>query len=46
MELPDASGDVFRSIEDHLSQNGFMIINRALNKPWGGFFVIEEIQAK
>jgi mannose-6-phosphate isomerase-like protein (cupin superfamily) len=46
MDLPDASGDVFRGIEDHLSQNGFMIINRALNKPWGGFFVIEESQAK
>ncbi|MFZ9981683.1 MAG: phosphoheptose isomerase [Cyclobacteriaceae bacterium] len=46
VNLPEASVDVFRLIEEHLSQNGFGIINRSLDKPWGGFFVIDEGQAK
>lgn len=46
LELPENSGEVFSKIEEHLLLNGFTIINRALNKPWGGFFVIEGRQAR
>lgn len=46
LELPMDSEGVFSRIEWHLSKNGFRIVNRALNKPWGGFFVIDESQAK
>ncbi|MBM3178342.1 MAG: phosphoheptose isomerase [Bacteroidetes bacterium] len=37
--------DVFRAVEEHLSQKDFRIVNRALDKPWGGFYVIDESQA-
>lgn len=37
---------MFRSVEEHLNQKQFRIVNRALEKPWGGFFVIDESQAR
>ena len=51
MKLPvvDFSGfqeDIFNSIESHLANLGFRIVDRALDKPWGGFYVIDEAQAK
>ena len=51
MELPvlDLSGtkeEIFSKIESHLAANGFRIVDRALEKPWGGFYVIDEAQAK
>ena len=38
--------DVFHAVEAHLGQKSFRIVNRALDKPWGGFYVIDETQAR
>ena len=51
MKLPviDLSGtreEIFSKIQDHLAANGFRIVDRALEKPWGGFYVIDEAQAR
>jgi len=40
-----ASEEVFRSIEDHLKQLGFKVVATDFQRPWGGFFVIDESQA-
>jgi mannose-6-phosphate isomerase-like protein (cupin superfamily) len=36
---------VFQEVESLLQKQQFEIINKDLNRPWGGFFVIEEKQA-
>ena len=36
---------VFDAIEKHLQTQGFAIAAHDLNRPWGGFFVIEEKDA-
>lgn len=38
--------DVFAEIESFLAQLNFDIINKDEARPWGGFFVIDESQAK
>jgi len=35
----------FESIEDKLTEQGFNIESRDFDRPWGGFFVIDEQQA-
>jgi hypothetical protein len=35
----------FESIEDKLTEQGFKIEARDFDRPWGGFFVIDEQQA-
>ena len=37
--------EIFQEIEELLQKQGFVIVNKDLNRPWGGFFVIEEKQA-
>lgn len=36
---------IFQEIEELLQRQGFIIVNKDLKRPWGGFFVIDEKQA-
>ena len=36
---------VFNETETTLAHSGFTIVNKDANRPWGGFFVIDENQA-
>lgn len=36
---------VFKTVEKNLLTKGFNLINKDANRPWGGFFVINENQA-
>lgn len=38
--------ELFQEIEAQLSQQGFRVDNVDQNRPWGGFFVIDEEQAQ
>ncbi len=38
--------DVFAEIESFLAQRNFDIVSKDEGRPWGGFFVIEESQAR
>ena len=38
--------EVFKQVENYLIENGFTIIDKDFNRPWGGFFVIDEEQAR
>ncbi len=38
--------DFFREIENGLIEKGIKIANRDFDRPWGGFFVIDEEQAQ
>jgi mannose-6-phosphate isomerase len=43
----DASKDqVFKQVNDFLVNSGFTIVDKDFNRPWGGFFVIDEDQAR
>ncbi|MDQ2862552.1 MAG: phosphoheptose isomerase [Bacteroidota bacterium] len=37
---------VFSSVKDFLEQKGFSVTNIDKERPWGGFFVIDETQSK
>jgi len=37
--------DIFQKTEKELSEQGFRIERKDFDRPWGGFFVIEESQA-
>ena len=37
--------EVFRSIQDNLNKSGFKVVATDFQRPWGGFFVIDESQA-
>jgi mannose-6-phosphate isomerase len=42
------SGDknsVFSTVEKYLTDNNFKIVDKDFNRPWGGFFVLDENQA-
>lgn len=46
---PSLSGDkttVLASVEKHLQDKGFSIVAKDFNRPWGGFFVLDEGQAE
>ena len=36
---------VFESIAEFISNKGFSVVSKDQNRPWGGFFVIDESQA-
>lgn len=36
---------IFKEVEKMLTEQGFVIIDKDLSRPWGGFFVIDEQQA-
>ena len=40
-----AKTDVFDSVKKFLLENGFRIIKIDHERPWGGFFVIDELQS-
>lgn len=37
---------VFSTIETFLSEQGYKVVGRDLERPWGGFFVLDETQAE
>jgi mannose-6-phosphate isomerase len=37
---------VLGQVEKYLAQNGFRIVAKDFNRPWGGFFVLDEGQAE
>ena len=41
----DKKNKIFADVEILLKKQGFVIVNMDLNRPWGGFFVIDEKQA-
>jgi mannose-6-phosphate isomerase len=46
---PSLAGDkstVLATVEKHLQDKGLTIVDKDFNRPWGGFFVLEESQAK
>lgn len=43
--LPEKA-DLFRKVSEKLSSQGFQIDQIDMERPWGGFFVINEVQAQ
>lgn len=39
------SAGVFKSVEDYLQSKNFTIASSGLNKPWGGYYVLDEKDA-
>ena len=37
--------EVFRAVKEYLIDNQFVVVNIDMERPWGGFFVIDENQA-
>jgi mannose-6-phosphate isomerase len=37
--------DVFAQVETYITSQGYTIIDKDHNRPWGGFFVLDESQA-
>jgi mannose-6-phosphate isomerase len=37
---------VFETVKNYLQQHGFLIVNSDQNRPWGGFYVIDEQQSQ
>lgn len=37
---------LFKKVQDNLETQGFRIVSQDFNRPWGGFFVIDEEQAQ
>jgi hypothetical protein len=35
----------FKNIENQLNSDGFIVVDKDFNRPWGGFLVIDETQA-
>lgn len=42
----DGKSVVFSAVADHLKEKGLKVINKDDQRPWGGFFVIDEEQAE
>ena len=38
--------EVFEQVNNFLVENGFTIVDKDFDRPWGGFFVIDEDQAR
>jgi mannose-6-phosphate isomerase len=45
VSLTGSKTEVFSSIEEYLKGLNFNVVSRDFNRPWGGFFVIDEAQA-
>jgi mannose-6-phosphate isomerase len=45
LSLTGQKTEVFASVENYLQDLGFKIISKDTNRPWGGFFVLDESQA-
>ena len=46
LALSGDKSEVFASVEKYLTDNGFKIQAKDTNRPWGGFFVLDESQAQ
>jgi hypothetical protein len=49
IDLSDANLEkktVFEEVKRYLETNGFVIVNSDQNRPWGGFYVIDEQQSQ
>lgn len=46
LSLQGEKSEVLGSVEKHLQDLGFNIVAKDFNRPWGGFFVIDETQAE
>jgi len=46
LKLVGEKAAVMASVEKYLSASGFSVASRDFNRPWGGFFVLDEAQAK
>jgi mannose-6-phosphate isomerase len=47
--MPSLKGernDIFAEVERYLDDHGYTVAARDFNRPWGGFFVIDESQAE
>jgi len=42
----DTKQHVFDKIENYLTQHGFTIVQKVMNKPWGGYFLLDELQVE
>jgi mannose-6-phosphate isomerase-like protein (cupin superfamily) len=45
LSLKGGKSEVFASVEKYLTDNGFKIAAKDFDRPWGGFFVLDESQA-
>ena len=45
LSLAGEKAEVLVEVEKYLSENGFKIAAKDFNRPWGGFFVLDESQA-
>lgn len=45
-DMEQHSDKIFQGISEDLQGQGFHIISQDFNRPWGGFFVIDEEQAQ
>lgn len=41
-----SKAEVFEIVEEYLSKLGFVISSKDMERPWGGFFVLDETQIK
>ena len=46
LELVGPKTTVMKSVDDYLSDAGFNVVEKDFTRPWGGFFVLDESQAK
>jgi mannose-6-phosphate isomerase len=44
--LSGERAEVFNSVAAYLDNAGFKVVSKDFNRPWGGFFVIDESQAE
>src|SRR5688572_7678987 len=46
LTLKGEKADVMKSVEEYLKGHGLKIVSRDFERPWGGFFVLDESQAE
>ena len=46
LSLKGDKATVLKEVEKYLDSNGFSIVAKDFNRPWGGFFVLDEKQAE
>lgn len=44
--MSESKKEIFEKVEGKLAEQGFSIVSKDENRPWGGFFVIDENQAQ
>jgi len=45
LSLAGSKTEVFKEVEKYLTERGFTIVAKDAERPWGGFFVLDEAQA-